>query len=408
MSLLDIISDQGRWILFYDRRVEQGHLCRGEEYELYQFIRNAGYLPILDSIKRGGSFSHPQKKMVAKGHTGKKRTVYTFGKEENHILKHLTFLLIRKYDHLFQPNLYSFRAGHSVSEAIKKITSNRDIKQYYSYKVDISNYFNSINVDKLIDMLGDILVDDKVLQRFLSDMLRNPYAIENGEKISEPKGAMAGTPTAVFFANLYLNGLDKKFADCKTMYFRYSDDIIIFAKSMEEIERGREIILDHIKEMGLSVNPEKETFSQPGESWSFLGFEYKNGEINISSISIGKIKAKMRRKARALLRWKKAKGKTGAMAAKGFIKAFNRKFYDTDNAHEMNWSRWYFPTITTDKGLKEIDQYMQACIRHIITGKHTKANYNLRYEQMKELGYVSLVNNWYKGRKEKNANTVTA
>ena len=157
--------------------------------------------------------------------------------------------------------------------------------------------------------------------------------------------------------------------------------------------------------MDLIVNPEKETFSKPGESWSFLGFEYENGKIDISSISIGKIKAKMRRKARALLRWKKAKGKTGPMAAKGFIKAFNRKFYDTDNAHEMNWTRWYFPTITTDKGLKEIDQYMQACIRYIMTGKHNKANYNLRYEQMKEFGYVSLVNNWYKGRKEKARNT---
>lgn len=405
MSLLDIISDRNVWIRFYDRRVEQGHLCRGEEYDLYQFIRKGGYQPLLDSIKNGVPFSHPHKKMVAKGHTGKKRTVYTFGKEENHILKLITYLMIKKYDHLFQPSLYSFRSGHSVSEAIRKITRTRDIRQYYSYKVDISNYFNSINVDKLIVMLEENLADDKALLCFLSGMLRNPYAIENGETISESKGAMAGTPTAVFFANLYLNDLDKRFADSKIMYFRYSDDIIIFAKSKEDIERGREIILEHIKEMDLIVNPEKETFSKPGESWSFLGFEYENGEIDISSISIGKIKAKMRRKARALLRWKKAKGKTGPMAAKGFIKAFNRKFYDTDNAHEMNWTRWYFPTITTDKGLKEIDQYMQACIRYIMTGKHNKANYNLRYEQMKEFGYVSLVNNWYKGRKEKARNT---
>ena len=310
MSLLDIISHRNVWIRFYDRRVEQGHLCRGEEYDLYQFIRKGGYQPLLESIKNGMPFSHPHKKMVAKGHTGKKRTVYTFGKEENHILKLITYLMIRKYDHLFQPSLYSFRSGHSVSEAIRKITRTRDIRHYYSYKVDISNYFNSINVDKLIVMLEENLANDKALLCFLSDMLRNPYAIENGETISESKGAMAGTPTAVFFANLYLNDLDKRFADSKIMYFRYSDDIIIFAKSKEDIERGREIILEHIKEMDLIVNPEKETFSKPGESWSFLGFEYENGEINISSISIGKIKAKMRRKARALLRWKKAKVNT--------------------------------------------------------------------------------------------------
>ena len=111
---------------------------------------------MLESIKNGVPFSHPHKKMVAKGHTGKKRTVYTFGKEENHILKLITYLMIRKYDHLFQPSLYSFRSGHSVSEAIRKITRTRDIRQYYSYKVDISNYFNSSSLaDKVSAYIGN-------------------------------------------------------------------------------------------------------------------------------------------------------------------------------------------------------------------------------------------------------------
>ena len=402
MSLLDIISNRDAWIGFYDRRVELGHLCRGEEYELYRFIRKSGYQPMLDSIKRGEPFSHPQKKMIAKGHTGKKRTIYTFGKDENYILKLLTHLLIREYDHLFQPSLYSFRAGHSVSEAIRKITRTRDIKQFYSYKVDISNYFNSINVDKLIGMLEEIITNDKVLLRFLSDMLKNPYSIENGKTICESKGAMAGTPTAVFFANLYLSELDKELDNSGIMYFRYSDDIIIFARSEEEVHRGRETILSHIKKLGLTINPDKEVYTHPGEQWSFLGFSYSGGKIDICPMSIYKIKAKMRRKARALLRWKRKKGKTNIMAARAFIKAFNKKFYETGNAHEMNWSRWYFPVITTERGLKEIDSYMQACIRYIIAEKHTKANYNFRYAQMKELGYTSLVNNWYKGKQANN------
>lgn len=64
--------------------------------------------------------------------------------------------------------------------------------------------------------------------------------------------------------------------------------------------------------------------------------------------------------------------------------------------HETNWSRWYFPVINTDKGLKQIDSCMQQCIRYISTGKHTKSNYNFRYEDMKRLGYRNLVNEWYK------------
>ena len=67
--------------------------------------------------------------------------------------------------------------------------------------------------------------------------------------------------------------------------------------------------------------------------------------------------------------------------------------------HDMTWARWYFPLITTDRSLRAIDQYMQECIRYIATEKHTKSKYNFRYDQMKEFGYQSLVNNWYKNKK---------
>ena len=402
MSLIDYIKEHNTWIGFYDNRTDSGHFSRGEEYAFYRFIRDKRYIPYYNNIKNGIPLSNPVKKSIAKGDSNKKRIVYTYSQEENYLLKLITHLIIRKYDSIFSPNLYSFRSGHSVSGAIRKITGTKDIEKYYTYKADISNYFNSIDVVKLLPMLREALSDDAKLYGFLADMLKNPYSIENGKTICESKGAMAGTPTAVFFANLYLSELDKELDNSGIMYFRYSDDIIIFARSEEQIHRGRETILGHIKKLGLTINPNKEVYTHPGEQWSFLGFSYSGGKIDICPMSIYKIKAKMRRKARALLRWKRKKGKTNIMAARAFIKAFNKKFYETGNAHEMNWSRWYFPVITTESGLKEIDSYMQACIRYIIAEKHTKSNYNFRYAQMKELGYTSLVSNWYKGKQANN------
>ena len=103
------------------------------------------------------------------------------------------------------------------------------------------------------------------------------------------------------------------------------------------------------------------------------------------------------------------------MAVRAFIKRFNKKLYDSDDPNETNWSRWYFPVIntsesnsevnwswwyfpmiTTEKSLKEIDAYMQECLRYTAVEKHTKARFNFRYAQMKALGYRSLVNEWYK------------
>ena len=51
--------------------------------------------------------------------------------------------------------------------------------------------------------------------------------------------------------------------------------------------------------------------------------------------------------------------------------------------------------INTDRSLKVLDAYMQDCIRYIVTESRTKSRYNFRYEQMKDLGYRSLVHEWY-------------
>ena len=110
----------------------------------------------------------------------------------------------------------------------------------------------------------------------------------------------------------------------------------------------------------------------------------------------------MRRKARALEKWRRANEKDGWMAAKAFIKHFNKKLYTSECNREVNWSWWYFPLITTDRSLREIDAYMQDCVRFIATGKRTKARYNFTYGQMKGLGLLTLVNQWHRFKKHDN------
>ena len=60
------------------------------------------------------------------------------------------------------------------------------------------------------------------------------------------------------------------------------------------------------------------------------------------------------------------------MGVRAFIKRFNRKLYDSDAPNETNWSRWYFPVINTDKSLKELDTYMQECLRYTASKTHKR------------------------------------
>ena len=219
--------------------------------------------------------------------------------------------------------------------------------------------------------------------------------ITGDDIICEKKGIMAGTPIASFYANLYLKDLDEWFSSRGILYARYSDDIIVFAKDEKEITEYRNVILEHLRSKGLNVNPDKELSGSPEDGFTFLGIEVKNGSIDIAPASVIKLKQKMRRKARALDRWRHREGLDGKKAAAAFIRIFNHKLLEVNEDSDLTWSLWFFPVITTSESLHEIDLYAQELLRYLISGTHTKSRYNVRYEELKELGYRSLVNEYY-------------
>lgn len=394
--MLNLLSCPEVWQEFFEYKRQSGHLHPNTLRELEQFIQQRGYLPVAEKIQSGGTFAPPRRSEISKMSTGKKRIVYTYARDENWVLKLLTYLLQRKYDHLFADNLYSFRPRKGVREAVTKLTHTPRLRQMWSYKVDISNYFNSIPVERLLPLLRDTLADEPETCGFLESLLNNPLVNDRGTLIPEEKGIMAGTPVSTFLANLYLAHMDHFFAHAGVLYARYSDDVIVFDADQENLEQNVGRIHQFLSDAGLTVNPKKEARTAPGELWTFLGICYRNGIIDVAPASLEKVKAKMRRKARALERWRARKGATGVNAAKAFIRVFNRKLLENPAEHELTWVKWYFPLINTAESLKVIDEYSQSCIRYLATGKHTKAQYNFRYAQMKELGYVSLVNRYYK------------
>lgn len=396
MSLLDKLSDEKVWIDFYERKVDPAFFRISDAKELFQYVRQKRYLPVVERIKSGDGLSIPMKKRIAKSGSSKKRVVYSLPEDETMVLKLLTWLMIRKYDGYLPENLYSFRPHYGAKDALKKLVSMPDLSEYYSYKLDVRNYFNSIDVDLLLPHLKSLFADDVPLYDFIASQLLDTRVMDEGLLIEERKGAMAGMPYAVFLANLYLAQLDRKFAAIPGLiYCRYSDDIIIFSKDKLLLVDAKARLYQSLMEYHLDINHDKEVETAPGQKWTFLGFEYDGKDIDVCEVSVQKLKAKMRRKARALRRWAEANGKEGWMAAKAFIKHFNKKLYTSNDRSEINWSLWYFPLITTDKSLKAIDHYMQDCIRYIATGSRTKSRYDFRYEQMKVLGLMTLVNGWY-------------
>ena len=398
MSLLDELSRPDVWERFYEYKA--GLACPKQFLkELRDFIDRRAYAPVCEAIRRGDRFPLPEKAVVSKTASQKKRVVYCYPSDENTVLKLLTWLLLRRFDGIFADNLYSFRPGRAAKDAVRRLRSTPELRELFAYKADISNYFNSVPVDRLLPMLEEVTRDDPALFQFLRALLTEPEALDRGQRVAEQKGVMAGTPLSAFYANLYLRELDLHFEALGVPYARYSDDIIVFAPTREEAERRAACVRAFLADAGLSLNPDKEAFSSPEEGWTYLGFYYRDGVIDLAPVSLTKMKQKMRRKTRALERWRKRNGLEGEKAAAAFIRVFNRKLFENPADNDLTWAYWYFPVLTTTDGLHEIDRYAQDCVRYLLTGTRTKARYNARYGDLKRMGYRSLVHEYYAFRK---------
>ena len=401
--MLELLSRPEVWERFYEYKAG---LCCPKPFlkDLRAFIDTRGYLSVCREIESGERFPLPVRKEISKLSTGKKRVVYTYPFAESTVLKLLTYLLLREYDGIFDRGLWSFRPGRTAKGAVERLQKTPGLGGMFAYKADVSNYFNSVPVERLTERLSEILGDDPALFSFLRRLLGEPEVLWKGNPVREQKGVMAGTPLSAFFANVYLMDLDREFSSDGAPYARYSDDIILFAPTGEALEEKANALRQALASLGLGLNPDKEEFFTPETGYVFLGFFCKGKEIDLAPVSVTKMKGKMRRKARALARWADRNGLEREKAARAFIRVFNRKLFETGGDNDLTWSLWFFPLLTTDRSLKEIDRYAEDCLRSLISGKHNKGKYRVTYDDLKALGFRSLVREFHKFKEEREKN----
>ena len=400
MEMIDKMKRHELWIAFMNYRISRGDMNKKDCEDLQKFVTEKEYTKWISKLEQTKEMSIPLVIEVNKNGVERKRQVFSFPREENYILKMLAYLL-KEYDYLFCENLYSFRSDTGVKKAIGKILGSIDIGNVYTYKVDIHDYFNSISTEEVLVLFREYLPAENWLFSFFESLLKNPYAIKDERRIEIKKGVMAGTPTAGFLANLYLKEMDEYFFEKGIPYARYSDDVIVFGDSQETIDFYEREIKNFLYIKGLEINPKKEVRTVPGEKVEYLGFEFTKNQINISDMTEKKIKDKIKRKSRALYRWKIRKNASDERTARAMIRYLNNKFFNNAIKGEITWCRWYFPLITQDDKLKQIDEYAVSAIRYLYTGKYGKSNYNLGYQEIKSMGYKSLVNAFWKYKKGK-------
>jgi len=134
-------------------------------------------------------------------------------------------------------------------------------------KTDIKHYFDSVNHETLINIIGNKIKDEKVIW-----LIRQ--ILENFETKTPGKGMPLGNYTSQYFANIYLNKLDyfvKHHLKARS-YIRYVDDLVILHRRKRTLEYYKDRIENYLSCLELELHPDKSQIIPLRNGVTFLGY----------------------------------------------------------------------------------------------------------------------------------------
>ena len=203
------------------------------------------------------------------------------------------------YEPLFAEGSYGYRPGRSAQDAIYKIRGYGDDGYEWAVLLDLSKYFDTLNHEKLLNLLRQEIEDERVIQlikRFLKSGV-----MENGVVMATEEGSPQGGPLSPLLANVYLNEFDHEYERRGVPVIRYADDIVLLCKSERAAERLLESSIRFLEgKLKLKVNREKSHIAKLNatKKFKFLGFAFGKGKdglfIRTHQKSLLKAKNKLR------------------------------------------------------------------------------------------------------------------
>ena len=357
----------------------------------------------VERLRRGDWFlSLPHLTEIEKNTAGEKRALYVFHGTDQLLLGFMGYALIRLYDSLFTDGLYSFRVNpnnHTLVENIHHQLSGCDTAPYFAFKTDMKSYSTNIDQDILIRKLSGIFAHDPEFMAFLEWLIRRNQYKHNGQVISKYMSALPGCPLTGFFTNVYLMEIDEYFMNQCDFYCRFTDDILVLCREDHRVFTLLFKLRDMARENKLELKKIKTELFSSNEPITIVGMRFEGSEIGVSHETIKKLKCKIKIRAKKAVQNARQTGISHEEAARRFLQETLKPFFHKDEKNETNYAMRYFPFITKDDGLRELDHWIQHCARFVLTEKWGKAQYRASYSQLKSLGYISLVHLYHNGYK---------
>lgn len=247
---------------------------------------------ILKDLKSGTWTPYPYMGISIPKKENERRHIGLLSIKDKIVQTAIKILIEPKFERIFFSNSYGYRPGKGHNKAIRRTLDEcRNKKKNWVLKLDIDNYFDTIDHTILTPRLHHLINDDEIV-RLIMLCIKMGKVNKNMKWQDVNTGVPQGGVISPIISNFYLHPFDQFALSQPCQYIRYADDFVLICDTKEDAEK---ILLKATvflsERLNLSLNPPM--IIDLNEGFDFLGVNISKNGIGISDAKKERIKEKI-------------------------------------------------------------------------------------------------------------------